>query len=106
MSRIYYQLSRVTGTYIRKQEDAKPKKNGTILKHMKSRGTRATTEASKETKFVGVSFCSRTLKWRAYISVNGVLKALGSYDTDVLAAKAYDRQAIQVGRNTNLLKRA
>ncbi|MDR0491599.1 MAG: AP2/ERF family transcription factor [Oscillospiraceae bacterium] len=47
----------------------------------------------KSSKYVGVTFRKDTSRWRAYISQNCVTVHLGSFDTEELAAEAYDEKA-------------
>lgn len=43
-------------------------------------------------KFKGV--CKRGTKYRAYISCENIKHMIGTFDTEILAAQAYDRAAI------------
>lgn len=66
------------------------------------------TESIRTTEYTGVCFntcvAAGSKPWRAQIQVNGKNKNLGSYFTDREAALAYDREAIKLGRKTNILK--
>lgn len=44
-------------------------------------------------KYKGVSFCVRDDCWRAHIKINGKSKSLGTFMTEVGAAKAYNSAA-------------
>ena len=47
-------------------------------------------------KYMGVSFHNQTGKWRALIHHNGVKISLGLHKTEIEAANAYDRKAIEL----------
>lgn len=55
----------------------------------------------KEKRFKGISFHKKIKKWIAQIKVQGKVEFLGSFDTDVLAAEAYDARARGLGRECN-----
>lgn len=44
-------------------------------------------------KIKGASFCKRRNKWRSYIKINGKYKHLGYFDSETLAAMAYNKSA-------------
>lgn len=45
--------------------------------------------------FKGVAWCKQTQRWRAHITVNGMFKHLGRFDTEHEAAHVYDTAARQ-----------
>ena len=47
-------------------------------------------------KFKGVSYIKKTNKYRAYITLNKITKNLGHYTSELDAAKAYNKAAIQL----------
>jgi hypothetical protein len=47
-------------------------------------------------KYKGVSWDKNTQKWSSYIHFNREKKNLGSFDSDIAAARAYDRAAMSV----------
>jgi len=55
---------------------------------------RRKTKSPTSSKYKGVSFYKNTGKWRAYIKVNKKFIALGSYELEVDAAKAYNAAAL------------
>ncbi len=61
----------------------------------------APPERKKDKRFKGISFHKKIKKWIAQIKVNGKVEFLGSFDTDVLAAEAYDARARGLGRECN-----
>ena len=58
-----------------------------------NKANRKKCSTPKTSKFKGVSLCARDKAWRAYIRLDGVTKALGTFKTEVAAAKAYDAAA-------------
>ncbi len=52
--------------------------------------------ANKSSKFKGVSFNKQTKKWEAYIRFNCKLIHLGRHKSEFVAAKAYDRKAVEL----------
>jgi hypothetical protein len=54
-------------------------------------------------KYLGVSFEKNTNKWRAQITKNGRWHNLGRYESEIMAAKAYDAKAKELhGEFANL----
>ncbi|MCP4354353.1 MAG: hypothetical protein GY793_01730 [Proteobacteria bacterium] len=47
-------------------------------------------------KYIGVSWCKRSKKWIAYITINGKNKNLGSYDCELNASIAYNAALIKL----------
>jgi hypothetical protein len=47
-------------------------------------------------KYLGVSFCHSTNKWKAEIRFNGSYKYLGVFNSEEEAALAYNEKAIEV----------
>jgi hypothetical protein len=54
-----------------------------------------------KTRFRGVSFHKNNKKWVAQIKIDGKVHFIGNYENDVDAAKAFDRVAGPLGRETN-----
>ena len=46
-------------------------------------------------KYLGVSWSKKRKKWIAQININGKVKFLGRFDSEVLAAEIYDQYAIK-----------
>lgn len=103
MSTMLWLKSRETGRFVRMDEKdlKKTEHKDPFTKHI----TFKQKAKKKETEFVGVSFCPRSGKWRAYIGVNGEVIRLGVYDSDYAAAVARDKAAIKYGKPTNILKK-
>lgn len=53
---------------------------------------------NSSSRFKGVSWNKINKNWRAYIRVNGKMLNLGSFKSEIEAAKAYDNKAIEVFR--------
>lgn len=47
-------------------------------------------------KYKGVSFCKRNNKYKSHIKINGVLKYLGTFQNEELAALKYNESAIEL----------
>lgn len=47
-------------------------------------------------KYLGVSFCKKSNKWRAHISVNNKIKHIGTFKTEIEAALAYNKMAVKI----------
>jgi len=76
-------------------------------KEFKARGSVSTAKRSAlvdmgRSQYVGVSWYVMSQKWRAQINVNGIPKYLGSFESEVEAAKKYDDFARQAGKPVNL----
>lgn len=56
-------------------------------------GRNRSAERGAQSQLKGVSRCRRSGRWRAYIGHSGSSRALGTYGTEVEAARAYDRAA-------------
>lgn len=52
-------------------------------------------------RFRGVSFHKSINRWIAQIKIDGKVKFLGSFESDVDAAAAFDAAAKELGRETN-----
>jgi hypothetical protein len=59
-------------------------------------------------KYKGVEFVKSANKlekpWRAYITVSGSIKYLGNFETETLAAEAYNEVAYARGKETNFIR--
>lgn len=58
-------------------------------------------------EYLGVTYhseCPLGHQWKATIFINGNYVNLGFYETDRLAALAYDKMAAKHGKPTNILK--
>jgi len=60
--------------------------------NMANQGSRKNTSS----KYKGVTFYKRDQKWQAKISPNGKTIHLGYFDSEIEAAKAYNRKAVEV----------
>lgn len=67
------------------------------LPGVRAPGRRALKPGTPHTSYRGVSWRSDKRRWRAAISVNGRKHHLGSYATDVEAARAYDAACARHG---------
>lgn len=101
MASFYWVRDRITGKYVKKENNAPIKKD--VFNKTFATRKHATSE-KKKSIYVGVSYVTAQLKWRAYIMIDGVMKSLGHYSDEREAALAYDHQAIKIGRKTNILK--
>lgn len=65
-----------------------------VSKEIQAQNTRL-IYANNKSGYRGVSFCKADSKWRAMIGINGKRKYIGSFNTDIEAAKAYDKYVIE-----------
>jgi|ERR1044072_1874078 hypothetical protein len=108
----YKTFSRALGKWVsgKKKPDISKStgKVGSPVKMKKVTKSPVRTDVSrKETTFTGVYFRYKSggmKPWQALMVVAGQHISLGYFDTDRLAAIAYDKKAIQLGRPTNILK--
>eukprot|EP00613_Pedinella_sp_CCMP2098_P061942 CAMPEP_0171991528 /NCGR_PEP_ID=MMETSP0993-20121228/277467_1 /TAXON_ID=483369 /ORGANISM="non described non described, Strain CCMP2098" /LENGTH=1586 /DNA_ID=CAMNT_0012644555 /DNA_START=311 /DNA_END=5071 /DNA_ORIENTATION=+ len=68
---------------------------------IKQRQLRGSTDSSKRSHFVGVIWDARRQKWRAAVRESGKKKWVGSFLTDVAAARAYDAYCGPRGKPVN-----
>lgn len=61
--------------------------------------------SSRRGKYKGVTFCKYTQRWRAQITLNGVHRCLGRYDTPEEAALAYNEAAVHRNGNFEYLNK-
>ena len=54
-------------------------------------------------KYTGVSWNKKTKKWVAFLSIDGKLKYLGSFDTEERASIAYDFAVMQADKIKNIM---
>lgn len=101
MAAFYYQLDRESGHYIKKEKHFKLT-NQVFNKTIETRHIAKPTE--KKTSYIGVYWVQRQLRWRAEIMINKLVITLGHFTDPKAAALAYDKQAIRLGRKTNILK--
>lgn len=57
---------------------------------------RSSSNGGKLSRFKGVTWHKHANKWMAQIRHEGELHQLGYFDDEVLAAKAYDRKAVEL----------
>lgn len=65
-----------------------------------NRGKRAGTYSSK---YKGVFFYKKSSRWRAQITVMGTIHYLGQFDSEILAAIAYNNAAIKLHKEFAVL---
>jgi hypothetical protein len=70
-------------------------KHNTELKAAKAATKAAMIANGEASRFTGVYPIKNSKQWRASIKINQKLQHLGCFDTDVLAARAYDNAAKQ-----------
>jgi len=61
------------------------------------KGNLSLLKNNKSSKYVGVSRKKGRSRWRAAIGINGSSFHIGTFDTELQAAKAYDRMWIKCG---------
>ena len=74
----------------------------TYLSGVRPSGRRSPKPGAPRSRYRGVSWRPGTGRWRAVIGVNGRKHHLGSYATEVEAARAYDRKAAALGRHERM----
>jgi hypothetical protein len=61
---------------------------------------------AQTSKYKGVHYSSREKKWKAQIQKDGIKYNLGTYETEIEAAKAYDNAAIDLFKEYAILNLA
>ena len=58
-----------------------------------------TTKANKTSNYIGVSYSKQSKKWRAIYVINKKQKQIGSFNTELKAAKAYNKIVIKLNKD-------
>lgn len=67
---------------------------------------KVTPQTTVTPRYRGVQYVpDRKVRWRARIKIKGAVVILGHFSTPEAAAKAYDIEAIKLGRKTNFLRK-
>lgn len=79
------------------------KSNLRIL-NMKGNNQNRTKSKNKTSKYVGVSYIKNDKKWQSSITLDGITKYLGSFNTEYEAAVARNKKTLELNKLDNHFK--